>query len=39
VQRQTPEEVVVDFGHLDLWFSDAAETEVWESIADWIKQR
>ena len=35
---RTAEEIVVDFGHLDFWFSDAAETEVWEPIADWIKQ-
>jgi hypothetical protein len=38
IQHQTPEQQVLDFGHLDFWFSDAAETEVWELLADWIKR-
>jgi hypothetical protein len=37
VQHQNPEQRAVDFGHLDFWFSEAAETEVWELLADWIK--
>lgn len=37
VQHQTEENAALDFGHGDTWFSSAAETEVWEPLAEWIE--
>jgi hypothetical protein len=37
VELETPENVLLDFGHVDLFLADNAEVEVWAPTLDWIK--
>lgn len=39
VQFQAPEDVAIDFGHVDLFTAENATVEAWQPTLDWIESR
>ena len=38
VQLKSPEEALFDFGHIDIFLANNAQSQVWQPILDWINQ-